>query len=170
MKQDVKLYIADKLVDFSSELSIPFTYQLKNVNNPTIVKNPFTKTITVIGTQNNNAIFGSIYNLDREQLFDAEKMVGAYFNPSVRTPFSIYRNGELIESGYMQLNSVTLKNKIVNYEITLYGGLGDFFYSLMYNKESEPLTLADLVYGVEDEQTGLPFEDSDREFDFVINK
>ena len=170
MKQDVKLYIADKLVDFSSELSIPFTYQLKNVNNPTIVKNPFTKTITVIGTQNNNAIFGSIYNLDREQLFDAEKMVGAYFNPSIRTPFSIYRNGELIESGYMQLNSVTLKNKIVNYEITLYGGLGDFFYSLMYNENSELLTLADLTYGVDDVQTGLPFEDSDREFDFTINK
>lgn len=170
MKQDVKLYIADKLVDFSSELSMPFTYQLKNINNPTIIKNPFTKTITIIGTQNNNAIFGSIYNLDREQLFDAEKMVGAYFNPSIRTPFSIYRNGELIESGYMQLNSVTLKNKIINYEITLYGGLGDFFYSLMYNENSEPLTLADLVYGVEDEQTGLPFEDSDKEFDFNINK
>lgn len=170
MKQDVKLYIADKLVDFSSELSIPFTYQLKNVNNPTIVKNPFTKTITVIGTQNNNAIFGSIYNLDREQLFDAEKMVGAYFNPSIRTPFSIYRNGELIESGYMQLNSVTLKNKIVNYEITLYGGLGDFFYSLMYNENSEPLTLADLTYGVDDEQTGLPFENPDDEMTFTINK
>lgn len=170
MKQDVKLYIADKLVDFSSELSMPFTYQLKDINNPTIVKNPFTKTITIVGTKNNNKIFGDIYNVNREQLFDAEKMVGAYFNPSIRTPFSIFRNGELIESGYMQLNSVTLKNKLINYEITLYGGLGDFFYSLMYNKDGEPLTLADLVYGVEDEQTGLPFEDSDREFDFTINK
>ena len=170
MKQDVRLYISNKLVDFSSELSMPFTYQLKDVNNPTVIKNPFTKTITIIGTKNNNAIFGDIYNLDREQLFDATKLVGAYFNPSIRTPFSIYRNGELIESGYMQLNSVTIQNKVVNYEITLYGGLGDFFYSLMYNKDGEPLTLADLVYGVEDEQTGLPFEDSDREFDFTINK
>ena len=170
MKQDVKLYISNKLVDFSEELSMPFTYQLKDINEPTIVKNPFTKTIDIIGTPNNNSIFGNIYNFDREQVYDATKLVGAYFNPSVRTPFSIFRNGELIESGYMQLNSITLKGKDINYNITLYGGIGNFFYNLMYNKESEPLTLADLVYGVEDEQTGLPFEDSDREFDFTINK
>lgn len=170
MKQDIKLYISNQEVDFSSELSMPFTYQLKDVNNPTIIKNPFTKTINIVGTKNNNKIFGDIYNVNREQLFDAEKLVGAYYNPSIRTPFSIFRNGELIESGYMQLNSVTLKNKLINYEITLYGGLGDFFYSLMYNKNSEPLKLSDLVYGVIDEETGLPFEDVDREMDFTINK
>lgn len=170
MKQDIKLFISDKLVDFGDELSMPFTYQLKDVNNPTVVKNCFTKTIDIIGTPQNNKIFGSIYNLDREQIYDATKLVGAYFNPSVRTPFSIFRNGELIESGYMQLNSITIKNKLINYNITLYGGLGDFLYSLMYSSDGEPLKLSDMVYGVEDEQTGLPFEDSDREFDFVINK
>ena len=170
MKQETKLYISDKLVDFSTELSIPFTYQLKDINNPSIVKNPFTKTIDIIGTPNNNKIFGEIYNFNREQLYDATNLVGAYFNPSIRTPFSIFRNGEIIESGYMQLNTITIKNKDIHYNITLYGGIGNFFYSLMYNENSEPLTLADLVYGVEDEQTGLPFEDSDREFDFTINK
>ena len=170
MKQDVKLYISNKLVDFSEELSMPFTYQLKDINEPTIVKNPFTKTIDVIGTPNNNSIFGNIYNFDREQIYDATKLVGAYFNPSVRTPFSIFRNGELIESGYMQLNSITLKGKDINYNITLYGGIGNFFYSLMYNQNSEPLTLSDLVYGVEDEETGLPFENPDDEMNFIINK
>ena len=170
MREETKLYISDKLVDFSEELAMPFTYMLKDVNEPTIIKNPFTKMIDIIGTPSNNNIFGSIYNFDREQMYDATKLVGAYFNPSVRTPFSIFRNGELIESGYMQLNSITLKGKDINYNITLYGGIGNFFYSLMYNENSEPLTLSDLVYGVEDEQTGLPFENSDREFDFTINK
>lgn len=170
MKQDIKLYIDDKLVDFSNELIIPFTYQLKDVNKPTVVKNPFTKTITIIGTKNNNKIFGEIYNLDREQLYDDTYLTGAYFNPSYRTPFKLFKNGELIESGYMQLNSITIKNKVINYEVTLYGGLGDYLYSLMYNKDSEPLKLSDLVYGVENEETGSPFEDSDREMDFTINK
>lgn len=170
MKQETKLYISDKLVDFSTELSIPFTYQLKDINNPSIVKNPFTKTIDIIGTPNNNKIFGEIYNFNREQLYDATNLVGAYFNPSIRTPFSIFRNGEIIESGYMQLNTITIKNKDIHYNITLYGGIGNFFLSLMYNKESEPLTLADLVYGVEDEETGLPFENPDDEMTFTINK
>lgn len=149
MKQDVRLYIADRLVDFSSELSIPFTYQIEDTNNPTIIKNSFTKTITIVGTKNNNKIFGEIYNLDREQLYDDNYIVGAYFNPSFRTPFKIYNNGDVIESGYMQLNDVVIKNKVINYNITLYGGLGDFFYNLSYNQENEPLQLKDLKYDID---------------------
>ena len=45
--QNVRLYIANKCVDFSNELSIPFTYQLEDLNNPTIIKNSFTKTIEI---------------------------------------------------------------------------------------------------------------------------
>lgn len=148
MTQDVRLYINDMLVDFSNELSLPFTYQLEDLNNPTIIKNSFTKTITIVGTKNNNKIFGEIYNLDREQLYDNNYIVGAYFNPSYRTPFILYRDAEIIESGYMQLNNVTIKNNIINYNITLYGGLGDFFYNLSYNDKSELLQLKDLDYGV----------------------
>lgn len=170
MKQDVKLYISDRLVDFSDELSMPFTYQLKDLNNPSIVKNPFTKTISIIGTPNNNKIFGEIYNFDREQMYDATKLVGVYFNPSYRTPFSIFRNGEIIESGYMQLNNITINNGDIHYNVTLYGGIGNFFYSLMYNEDGETLTLGDLVYGVTNEETGLPFENPDDEMNFNINK
>lgn len=167
MKQDIKLYIDDKLVDFSSEVAIPFVYQLEDVNNPTVVKNFFTKTITIVGTKNNNKIFGDIYNFDRTQLYDEEYLTGVYFNPSYRTPFQLFRNGELIESGYMQLNSITLKNKVINYEITLYGGLGDFFYNIMYNKDNEKLKLSDLTYGVQDENGNTI--DPDNEMDFNIN-
>lgn len=167
MKQDIKLYISDMLVDYSSEISLPFVYQLEDVNNPTIVKNFFTKTITITGTKQNNKIFGEIYNFDRTQLYDENYLTGVYFNPSYRTPFKLFKNGELIESGYMQLNSVTLQNNVVKYEITLYGGLGDFFYNLMYGEDNEKLTLADLTYGVQDED-GVTIT-PEREMDFKIN-
>ena len=167
MKQYIKLYIDDKLVDFSSEVAIPFVYQLEDVNNPTVVKNFFTKTITIVGTKQNNKIFGDIYNFDRTQLYDETYLTGVYFNPSYRTPFQLFRNGELLESGYMQLNSIALKNKVINYEITLYGGLGDFFYNIMYNDNNEKLKLSDLVYGVQDEN-GNPI-DPEKEMDFNIN-
>lgn len=168
MKLDIKLYIDDKLVDFSNDLQISFTYSLKDVNNPTIVKNPFTKTINIIGTPNNNKIFGAIYKFDREQIYDATKLVGAYFNPSVRTPFTIYRNGELIENGYMQLNSITLKGRVINYNVTLYGGIGNYLYSLMYSENGEALTLSDLTYNVKD-STGKVINSED-EFNFTMSK
>lgn len=168
MKNDIKLFINNELVDYSNELSIPFVYQLEDVNNPSIIKNHFTKTISIIGTKQNNKIFGDIYNFDREQLYNSNYLTGAYFNPSQRTPFTIYRDGELIESGYMQLNTISIKNKVINYQITLYGGIGDFFYSLSYNDNNEPLTLSDLVYGVKDDNGNTL--DAEKEMDMVINK
>lgn len=146
--KNIKLFIANKEVDLPSNVNFPFTYQSEQLNNPSIVKNSFSKSIKIEGTPNNNKIFGEIYKLDREQMLqDDENYIGAYFNPQQRTDFKLYDNGNLIESGYMQLNSISIKNKIVEYAITLYGGLGDFFYSLMYNEEGEKLTLADLNFG-----------------------
>lgn len=166
--KDIKLFIDNKLVDFSDELSMPLTYQLEELTDPTIVKNLFSKTITIVGTKNNNIIFGDIYNVDRKQEYNIGDITGAYYDPSKRTPFEIYRNGELIESGYMQLNDVVVKNKIINYNITLYGGLGDFFYNLMYDDNGEEKHLSDLRYFVEDVAgTVLP---SETEMDFNITK
>ena len=69
MKDIFKLYINGNLVDFNEEPNISFTYQLEDLSNPTIVKNNFSKSITINGTDNNNRIFGEIYNLDREQIY-----------------------------------------------------------------------------------------------------
>lgn len=146
MLQDIRLYINNNQVDLIEEISLPFTYQLTDLDNPTIVKNSFSKTITIEGTKNNNRIFGEIYNFDREQMFDDVLLTGVYFNPSYRTPFTLYKDGEIIEQGYMQLNDVVIKNKTIQYNITLYGGLGDFFYNLSYNEDNEPLQLKDLDY------------------------
>lgn len=167
MKDTFKLYINNKLVDFETEPKFEFKYQQEDLSNPTSIKNNFTKSIKIDGTDNNNQIFGEIYNLDREQLYRFNGKTGAYFNPSKRTPFELYRNSELIESGYMQLTDITIKNHKISYSITLYGGLGDFFYSLMYNDDDEKLTLADLWYKIEENGNVLP---KDTELDFKINK
>lgn len=167
MKDIFKLYINNKLVDFESEPKFEFKYQQEDFSNPTVIKNNFSKSIKIDGTDNNNQIFGEIYQLDREQLYKFNGKTGAYFNPSKRTPFELYRNSELIESGYMQLTDITVKNHKISYSITLYGGLGDFFFSLMYNDNDEKLTLADLWYKIEEDGKVLPKE---TELDFKINK
>lgn len=162
MKDIFKLYINGKLIDFELEPTFPVTYQQEDFSNPTIIKNSFSKTIKIDGTDNNNRIFGEIYNLDREQLYQFNTYDGAYFNPSKRTPFELYKNAELLESGYMQLTDISIKDKKITYNITLYGGLGDFFYSLMYNEDGEKRTLADLWYKLD--------ADKETELDFNINK
>lgn len=68
--KDIRLYIADRRVDIPEGVSLPITYQTEDFNNPTIVKNSFSKTIALPGTKNNNTIFGEIYKLDRMQHYE----------------------------------------------------------------------------------------------------
>ena len=161
--KDIKLYINGKLVDCSEDLSLPITYTTEDLKNPTIVKNSFSKTITIPGTKENNKLFEEIYKLDRRQAYNNWN-----FNPSKRVDFTIYNNGDVVESGYAQLNKINLKDEIVSYEITLYGGLGDFFYGLKYNEDGTAKTLADIRYFIKnDDGVLLPADD---ELTFQINK
>ena len=145
MRNDLQLYIGGQEVDLSDNTNILLNYRQKDLTNPTIVKNSFTKTIELPRTDSNNKIFSHIWNLNRVQ--DNEN-----FNPSKRAEFLIYLNGDLLESGYCKLDKITDK-----YSITLYGGLGDYFYNLMYdNITGEKKNLASLDYGLD--------------LDFTINK
>lgn len=172
MNRDIRLYIANKRVDLTDELSLPMNYQLEDFSNPTIIKNGFSKTISIPGTKNNNKLFGEIYKLDRMQHYEewtgGETLSRMNFDPSKRTDFQIFKDGELMESGYMQLNDISIDGKAITYNITLYGGLGDFFYNLKYNEDGTTKTLADLRYFIEDDNGNvLP---ADSELDFTINK
>lgn len=168
MRQDVHLYLDNKEVYFSSPPEILFTFQRVDFTNPTAIKNSFTKTVTIDGTPENNKVFGEIYLLGRTQNDDL-------YNPSKRVPFQLFSNGDLVETGYARLDNIIKDGYRIQYEVTLYGGLGDFFYGLSYGfdydkydsnveqSEDEELKLKDLTYY-------SPSADDDTEFNFNINK
>lgn len=168
MVQEIHLYIGGKEVFFSEPPEILFTFQRIDYTNPTAIKNTFTKTITIEGTPENNDVFNEIYLLGRTQNV-------ALFNPSKRIPFELYSNGDLIETGYARLDNVVKDGYKIEYEVTLFGGLGDFFYGLSYGfdydnydvdteqSKDEELKLKDLTYY-------SPSADDDTEFNFNITK
>lgn len=140
-----QLYINGHLADVKENENILFQKQRTDYTNPTIVKNSFTKTVKLPGTDNNNQIFNNIWKLDRVQWTNA-------FNASKRTPFVLFNNGNLVEKGYMKLDKIVWDGKFYNYETTLYGELGNILYQLSYNidpdtEESTPMTLGDLNLG-----------------------
>lgn len=149
----VELYIDGHKADLTTTVSVPMNYELEKLENPTIIKNNFSKTISLQATPNNNRIFGFYYELDKVHN-------GTGFNAIKRIPFELYRDSDLIETGYLQLNNIKYKGNTYTYEITLYGGLGDFLYSLAYDEEGNEKTLADLIYGV---------GENDEDFKFKIN-
>ena len=133
------LYIKGKYVDVEDDQLFLFTYSNNSVENPEAIKNNYSKTITLNGTPNNNKLFDEIYLTD--------SLVNR-FDTSKREVFELYDNGNLIEAGYVKLNSIKYEKNNPSYEITLYGMLGDFFYKLAYKDDSNDveLSLKDLFY------------------------
>lgn len=159
MRQDLHLFIGDKEVEFNGDPKILFNFKLTDLNNPTIVKNSWTKTVNINSTPANDDIFNHFWNLERTQN-------GVDFNAMIKTPFELYIGNTLVQNGYAKLDNVKMSNHTIQYQISLYGGLGDFFYNLSYNQGQvgdEKKTLASLQYTTDDNTT-------EPELSYVINK
>lgn len=164
MKTDIRLFIGGKEVEFGAAPKILFNYKLTDINNPTVVKNSFSKTIEIEGTPKNNDLFENIWNLQRVQY------AGIDFNPIKKVDFTIFVNGDVYEKGYAKLDGISTKNGKITYSITLFGGLGSFFFNLSYkNSEGDDKkTLADLNYAGRD--IGRTYGIVEPDMNFRINK
>lgn len=142
----LSLFISDQKIDLPEKFAILFNHTLEDRTNPTVVKNSFSKTIELPGTDNNNKVFGTFFRNDRFQLYGSSD-VGAYFDPSKRVPFAIYQNSDLIQDGYCKLDKVIRTGEKILYYVSLYGGLGEFFYNLTYKTDGVEKKLSDLSFG-----------------------
>lgn len=146
MKRSVSLYIAGTKVDLDDASLILFNYTKDDLTNPTVVKNSYSHSVKLKGTPSNNKLFGEIFRLDRQTLY-SDQYNGAFFDPMRKTPFQIIdETSALLESGYVKLTGVTKNNGQIEYSITLFGGIGSFFYSLSYTEEGNTRTLADMLF------------------------
>lgn len=174
MKQEIKLFIGGTEIEFAQPPAILFTYTENDITNPTVIKNHYTKTVTVEGTPKNNDTFGHIWNLSRLTNYQNEVRIQTGFNASKKTDFQLFVNGELYESGYVRLNKVKRTADHNTFEITLYGGIGDFFSQLNWTPDGEKLKLSDLTYLPRTETwEGRTFtypESDDSEFDMEVTK
>ena len=82
----LELYIGNMKADLTGQESILTQKTRTDFTNPTIVKNSFTKTVSLPGTKANSFIFNFLWKLDRVQTVED-------FNPSRRVPFTLTENG-----------------------------------------------------------------------------
>jgi len=165
MRQEIELFLGGQSVEFNEPPEILFSYIRTDYTDPTVLRNSYSKTLTIEGTPNNNRIFNSIYHLD--QIVDPST-----FNPSMRMSFQLFSNGDILEQGYAKLDKINKNEKNITYDITLYGGLGEFLYNLSYDQTAEGSDTS--RGGGEDRRiSSLVFyneTEPDKEFDFDITK
>lgn len=121
MKRSIHLFLNEQEVEFKTIPDILYNFRVDDLQNPTAVKNNYSKTVTIPLTKKNSRIFQGYTNADRS---------GGTFSPSKKIPFSLYLDAELFETGYARLDKIKQNKDYSEADITLFGGLGDFFYSL----------------------------------------
>lgn len=144
----IELYIENKKIDLRDDIEISIVAQAIDPNKLSSIKNSFSKTVNVPGTKNNNDIFGYIFRNDKqipENLVGSP--IGIFYDPHKKVNYFITENGSFINRGYCTLDNIIIKNTYeVEYKLTLYGGIGEFFYSLFYNEDGTVKTLYDLYW------------------------
>lgn len=140
MKRTIELYIDGNRADLDANGLILMNYAFTDLEKPTAVKNSYSKQITLPGTATNSAIFGHICRVDRR--------TSTGFVAGAKTPFEAFNElGEKVLAGYLRLDNVVCRGNIVTgYKVTLFGGLGGFFYALSYDDNGDKRTLASLDY------------------------
>jgi len=149
MRRKIELYIGGVLADLGDQALVLYNYVMSDLENPTAIRNSYSKQVTLPGTPANDAIFGHYFRLDRSNA-GGGGATGINFNALRKTEFTIYQDtGEILQSGYVRLDSITRRGGAWSYAVTLYGGLGSFIYDLMYSDTTgEKRQLYDMQYKV----------------------
>lgn len=143
----IELYIENKKIDLTDDLEINFTYESIDPDKLSSIKNSFSKTVNIPGTANNNITFGHIFRYDKYIPVSGPVNIESYYDPHKKVSWFINKNGSVINRGYCTLDNIIVKNeKNITYQLTLYGGIGEFFYSLSYNDDGSPKTLYDMFW------------------------
>lgn len=141
MRRRVFLYIGDELADLSVESFVLVNLSREDLTDPQAVENAWTQAVTLPNTGRNAAILGDYYRLDRRTVGGGGTAIN--FAALKRTPFRLLdTTGVMLMRGYLKLESATEEA----FAVTLYGGLGQFFYDLTYGANGSKLTLADCPY------------------------
>lgn len=143
----IELYIENKKIDLAEDLEISFTYESIDPDKLSSIKNSFSKTVSIPGTPSNNIIFGHIFRSDKYIPANTLENIESGYDPHKKVNWFINKNGVLINRGYCTLDNILIQNeRKITYQITLYGGIGEFFYSLSYNDDGSPKTLYDVFF------------------------
>lgn len=115
----IQLYINDLLVDLDDSVSFPITYSIEDIINPTVIKTPYSKTVSLPNTANNNKIFGFYFKVDKQ-------LTNLDISPNQRIPYILMWGSTLIMKGYLRLTNIT-NNR---YEVNLYSDTGEMLRKL----------------------------------------
>ncbi len=144
----VDIYVEGRKLDVFEGLDFSFNYSIADIREPDKRSTEYTKTIKCPATQNNDELFGHIYEFNISNSYSgALANIEANFNPKKKASATVTKDGIRVMKGSMQLRRVVKKQSEYTYEVVFVGQLVNIFS-----------VLGDKYIGAND-ANGLPYID-----------
>ena len=126
-----EIILNGKYLDLISDVSMPFTYQIADIKDPSKKNTNFSKTITLPGTAINNKVFGFIWDTNVSITSSGTTNFTPSFNPNKKADVQILFDGAEVFKGFMKLDKIkVLSDYKIEYDVTCFGKLKDLFLEL----------------------------------------
>ena len=130
-----EIYIDGYELDLTKNISAEFTYAIDEIQDFATRNTSFSKTIVLPGNDNNNKLFGNIFEFGISNLYNsAAPNIGYNFNATKSVPCIILVDKIQIFKGVLRLLEVIIDGKSIEYEVCVFGELGGFITALGNNK------------------------------------
>lgn len=125
------VYVEGKKLDVFEGFKFSFNYSIADIRHPEKRSTSYSKTIQCPGTQNNDEIFGQIYDFNIANAHDSSSPnIDVNFNPNKKATASVQAEGIEIMRGSIQLRKIKRKHSDYVYEVSFLGDLIDIFGEL----------------------------------------
>jgi len=140
-----EIYIDGYQLDLTKDISAEFTYAIDEVQDFSTRNTSFSKTIILPGNDNNNKLFGNVFEFGLQNQYNpGEPNVGYNFNATKSVPCIILVDKIQIFKGVLRLLEIIIDGKSIEYEVAVFGELGGFITALGNKK------LEDIDFGIAD--------------------
>ena len=118
------------------DADVNVVYQLSDIRDPEKRKANYVRKFRLPGTKKNNRLFNSFHELGYQitnvaalipDTYTVQSGEGQSFNPNRKLIAQVIVNDNIFFEGSLQVNRVNNVNGQIDYEITIYGTLADFF-------------------------------------------
>ena len=141
-----EIYIDGNALDLTKNISAEFTYAIDEIQDFATRNTSFSKTIILPGNDNNNKLFGNIFEFGVSNDYNsAQPNVGYNFNATKSVPCIILVDKIQIFKGVLRMLEIIIDGKSIEYEVVVFGELGGFINALGNNK------LEDIDFGIADQ-------------------
>jgi hypothetical protein len=122
-----EIYVEGNQLDVTADLNAVLTFSVDDIKDFSQRTTKYSKTIVIPGTNQNNFVFGNLFDVSVYNSYDANlDNVGYNYNAAKAASCEVYVDRVQVFKGVIRILEITVVNGIVEYETAIFGDLGGF--------------------------------------------